>query len=108
MKRLKYNRYRIWDRSGSGKGKWHYFIGNFGDEKYAMENAKNHIIENLETWAQWQAESYSLEIELDVIPPIKFIEKKIKSVSNKIENLEQHRRDLQIDLDFFKYGPGPF
>ena len=74
MNKLVFNRYWITDRSGIGHGKWKYFVGDFENDK---SYAKEHILETLETWAQWP-ESYSLEIELDVEPSKEFLETELK------------------------------
>lgn len=58
-------RYWICDKSGIGHGKWTYlYMPGWTDKSDIKEN----IIHTHESWAQW-ADSYSMEIELEVDPP---------------------------------------
>lgn len=77
---MKFNRYWICDKSGSGREKWHYFIGDYnGDYEYA----RDFILYREEEWAL-HADSYSLEIELDVEAPQEFIKEKIVEYAEQV------------------------
>lgn len=59
-------RYWICDASGGGRNKWIYLhMPGYTDK----ESVRDAIIEVYESWAQF-AMRYSLEIEMDVEPPI--------------------------------------
>lgn len=98
MRKLIFNRYWICDRSGSGRGKWLYFIGDFGDDKgYARE----WVIERYETWAH-HAESYIIDIELDVKPPKEFLEKKLKEHEDSLSYYNEATRSLKNLIEGYK------
>lgn len=80
MSTPKFNRYWICDKSGIGRGQWRYFVGEYSGDK---EYARDVILDFYEGWAIW-ADSYSLEIELDVVPPKEFVAKKISEAAESI------------------------
>ena len=81
MSILKTNRYTICDSSGLGWDTWRYFTGDFQDDQ---AEAREYIIQYLETWAIY-AESYSLKIELDVVAPSDYLKKKMEDLIEEVE-----------------------
>jgi hypothetical protein len=88
---MKFNRYWICDKSGIGHGKWRYFSGDFeGDRSYA----KSWIIETEESWAIY-ADSYSMDIELDVVPPKAFVEAELQNFEERAEQNARNAEELR-------------
>ena len=78
-----YNRYWISDSSGLGYEKWQYFEGNF--EGMDETEIRLYVEETYERWAAWT--HYSFGYELNVTPPVEFLQKELASYERRQQAL---------------------
>jgi hypothetical protein len=91
--------YYITDSSGSGFKTPHY-------EYYPSEEWADIHYQIIEVWENWalHARSYSLKVEMGVIPPIDVIEKEISNANKRIKNATEFMLKMIQQKDDFHGG----
>lgn len=95
MTTVVFNRYWICDRSGHGHGKWKYFMGDFGGDD---AEASEFILQSREWWAN-HAESYSMEVETNVTPPVEVIQTELVNAMKALAEASELHAALTILLN---------
>jgi hypothetical protein len=91
--------YYISDQSGCGANRPNYLYLPWEDQG----EIKDEIIENHESWV-WDASSYSLEIELGIVPPAEVLDQEINKLSESIAWKTKLREKLLQQKDEFHGG----